>query len=60
VSGIDFKVTEGSRREGDPPSLVADARRIREILHWEPKYQDIKVICQSAFNWEKNYKNRNG
>ncbi len=60
VSGTNFKVTEGPRREGDPPSLVADARRIREILHWEPKYQDIKVICQSAFNWEKNYKNRNG
>ena len=57
VSNVDFAVEEGPRRPGDPPSLVAGAQRIRDILDWQPQYQDIKVICTSAYNWEKNYKN---
>lgn len=55
VSNVDFPVTEGERREGDPPSLIADASRIRQRLSWRPTLQDIKVICQSAYNWERNY-----
>lgn len=55
VSNIDFPVTEGERREGDPPSLIADAGRIRQRLGWRPSLQDIKVICQSAYHWERNY-----
>jgi UDP-glucose 4-epimerase len=55
VSNIDFSVTEGRRREGDPPSLIADASRIQQRLSWHPTLQDIKVICQSAYNWERNY-----
>ncbi len=57
VSNVDFKVSEGPPRDGDPPSLIADTGRIREILRWEPKLQDISIICESAYNWEKQYSN---
>ncbi|MEE8210864.1 MAG: UDP-glucose 4-epimerase GalE [Acidiferrobacterales bacterium] len=58
VSNSDFKISEGPPRDGDPSNLIADARRIREILRWEPKLQDIEVICRSAYNWEKQYQNK--
>ena len=29
--------SNGEGREGDPPALMADARRIRQTLAWEQK-----------------------
>jgi len=53
VTGIDFKVTEVERRAGDPPELIADSKKAREILKWEPKYFDLETIISSAWNWHK-------
>ena len=39
------------RRAGDPATLIADSRRIREDLGWNPKYPDLKSIVQSAWDW---------
>lgn len=58
VSNVDFKVVEGPRRPGDSPGMIADASRIREALSWKPKFQDLNIICESAYNWEKNYMNK--
>ncbi len=54
VSGVQFMIREKARRPGDPPTLIADATRIREVLGWKPAYDDIEVICGSAYQWEKN------
>lgn len=53
ISGVDFPVTVGSRREGDPPALMADARRIRETLSWEPRFDDLDEIVRHALAWEE-------
>lgn len=55
ISGADFPVTEGPRRAGDSASLIANAERIRTVLAWKPRMQDIRVICQTAYDWEKTY-----
>ena len=39
------------RRAGDPPSLVADARRARAVLAWEPKISDLDSILATAWAW---------
>jgi UDP-glucose 4-epimerase len=54
VTGIDFTVEKIGRREGDPPKLVADSSLIRQKLAWEPKYDDLKTIVQTAWEWEKS------
>ena len=36
-------VAERPRRPGDPPSLVAHADRIREVLGWRPRFDDLEV-----------------
>lgn len=52
VTGIDFPVIESARREGDPPVLVADNKKIRQMLHWSPRYNDLGFIIESAWRWE--------
>ena len=53
VNGEPLKIEELPRRAGDPPSLVADATRIRELLHWEPQHDNLEEIVRSALNWER-------
>lgn len=53
VTNIDFPVIMADRRAGDPPSLVADSNLIQKTLGWKPKYNDLKYIIQTAWEWEK-------
>ena len=48
-----LNIIEDERRAGDPPSLIAKADKICEVLHWEPQYKDLGVIVQSALDWER-------
>jgi UDP-glucose 4-epimerase len=52
VTGIDFRVEETGRREGDPPLLVADTSKIKEKLGWKPRYDDLEYIIKTAWGWE--------
>ena len=51
--GYTINVQQADRREGDPAELVANSRKIEEILHWKPLYSDIETIIQHAWEWEK-------
>ncbi len=50
VVGRKGKVVVGPRREGDPPVLIADSTKAREILGWRPKYT-LEEIVSSAWKW---------
>jgi UDP-glucose 4-epimerase len=52
VNGKPLNVQEGPRRAGDPPSLVAHAERIREVLGWQPRYDNLETIVRSQLAWE--------
>jgi UDP-glucose 4-epimerase len=52
VSGVDFRVDEAPRRAGDPPALVAENTRIKEVLGWQPKFDDLETIVADAWRWE--------
>ncbi|RMH14565.1 MAG: UDP-glucose 4-epimerase GalE [Gammaproteobacteria bacterium] len=53
VTGKEFRVGIGARREGDPSVLVADASRARKELGWKPQYPDLEQIVAHAWKWEK-------
>jgi UDP-glucose 4-epimerase len=53
VSGAPLKVLEMPRRPGDPPMLVARCDRIRQLLGWRPKLDDLDGIVASSLNWER-------
>jgi len=51
--GHTLPVEEGPRRPGDPPVLISVAERIREVLGWQPQYDDLDFIVQTALAWER-------
>lgn len=53
VSRVPLKVVEMPRRPGDPPMLVARSERIRQVLGWVPKLDDLDGIVASSLNWER-------
>ncbi|MCM2357626.1 MAG: UDP-glucose 4-epimerase GalE [Geobacteraceae bacterium] len=53
VCGVDFRAIEAPRRPGDPAALVAKAERIRELLGWQPRYDDLRTIVADAWRWEQ-------
>ncbi|BDV42559.1 UDP-glucose 4-epimerase GalE [Geotalea uraniireducens] len=53
ISGVDFPVVEAPRRPGDPAMLVARAERIRLLLGWSPRYDDLATIIGDAWRWEQ-------
>ena len=52
VTGRDIPVQYGARRSGDPARLVADARRARTELGWEPRHADLATMIAHAWRWE--------
>ena len=42
-----------ARRPGDVAQIYANTSKIKRILKWRPKYNNIKKIIISAINWEK-------
>jgi len=41
------------RRAGDSPALVAGTERIRKILKWSPRHDDLDFIVGTALAWER-------
>lgn len=54
VSGVDFAVHDAPPREGDAPMLIARASRIRQELGWEPRHDDLELICRTALDFERS------
>ncbi|MBU0633182.1 UDP-glucose 4-epimerase GalE [bacterium] len=52
VTSDQFQVEIAPRREGDPAILISDNRKIKTKMNWNPKYDDLALICKSAYEWE--------
>jgi UDP-glucose 4-epimerase len=53
VSGKKLKIVETARRAGDPPTLVAVAKRVREVLGWQPQHDSLDTIVGTQLAWER-------
>ena len=51
VSGKDIAARVGPRRAGDPAVLIASSEKIERELGWNPQFQDLRVIVESAWRW---------
>lgn len=54
-AGKDTSFAIRPRRHGDPPVLVADPTRAREVLGFVPKYSDLATIIGSAYRWHESF-----
>lgn len=41
------------KRPGDVAQIYANTTKIKKILKWKPKFDNIKIILSSAIKWEK-------
>lgn len=57
VTGKAIPVVMGSRRAGDPAVLIASSERIKRELGWSPKFQDLRMIIESAWLWLQRHPN---
>ena len=57
VTGKDISVRMGPRRAGDPAILIASSDKIKSELGWQPRYQDLRVIIESAWRWMQSHPN---
>ncbi len=53
VSGEPLNITEEPRRAGDPPELVAVAKKIHKVLGWKPRFDDLDTIVRTSLEWER-------
>ena len=53
ANGAPIAVVEEPRRAGDPPTLIAVADRVREVLGWTPRHDDLDTIARTSLNWER-------
>ncbi len=51
VTGVDVRYQVEGRRAGDPPRLVADATKAREVLGWVPEYRELGRIVETAWRY---------
>lgn len=59
VTGVDIVADELPRRAGDPAAVVAKADRVRDVLGWVPKHDQLPGIVGDAVRWERYLATRN-
>ncbi len=53
ITGVNFKVNEIGRRDGDAGLLISIPDKIKKMTQWNPKYADLELIVKSAYQWEQ-------
>ena len=53
LNGRPLRTIEEPRRAGDPPSLIARAERVRQVLGWSPRHDNLESIVRSQLEWER-------
>ena len=54
IIGYELPVKFGKRRKGDAVYSVADNEKFLKKFAWKPKYNNLKIILESALEWEKS------
>jgi UDP-glucose 4-epimerase len=55
ITGRKIETIEKPRRPGDPPRLIASSEKIKTELGWEPQFQSLDAIIQSAWAWHQKF-----
>ena len=56
IIGFEIPLEFGSRRKGDVAYSVADNQKFLSKFNWKPKYNNLKIILESALKWEQSLK----
>lgn len=60
VTGKEIKAEVAPRRVGDPAVLVASSEKAKKELGWNPEFDSLETILETAWNWHRNNSNGYG
>jgi len=55
ITGHAIPAAMGTRREGDPATLVAASDKIRRELGWKPRFPELHDIIETAWRWHQTH-----
>ncbi len=55
ITGRKIDIVEKPRRPGDPPRLIASSEKIKRDLRWQPQFQSLDSIVESAWKWHEKF-----
>jgi len=55
ISGRKIDIVERPRRPGDPPRLIASSAKATAELGWQPRFQSLDAIVESAWKWHQKF-----
>lgn len=57
VTGHPIPLEIAGRRPGDPDTLIASSDKARQVLGWQPKFDNIEMIIETAWKWHSTHPN---
>lgn len=57
ITGRKIDTIEKPRRPGDPARLIASSEKIKRELGWQPQFQSLDAIIDSAWKWHQKFPN---
>lgn len=55
ITGHSIPADVVARRAGDPATLVAGSKKIRQELNWQPAYPELRSIIETAWRWHRSH-----
>jgi UDP-glucose 4-epimerase len=55
ITGKKIDTVEKPRRPGDPPRLIASSEKIKRELGWQPQFESLDAIIESAWKWHQKF-----
>ena len=53
ITDCDIPFVNSARRPGDPPGLIGSSDKIKKILGWNPVYNSLEAIIETAWQYHK-------
>jgi len=55
ITGLPIKAEIGSRRPGEPATLIASSEKIKRELGWQPRFASLRDIISAAWEWHRTH-----
>ena len=53
VAGKPLDIRYAPRRAGDLAAIAADSSKLRQLLNWQPRFDELETIVRHALQWEQ-------
>lgn len=58
ITDKDINAIKEERRPGDPPILIGNAKKAMTILKWQPEFEDLSIILETAWSWQIKFNDK--